>query len=133
REELAANVFELVQPRHRHAGISHNGAAPLGEGLRIEKAKRRRAVAHDERAIVVRQTPAFAPVAERLLRSERRAVVAEGDLRPPRQLKEVVVPDRDPLAEIFRREIASLKDLAGLDLHFPDGRPSVETGALVKE
>src|SRR5205809_1045978 len=91
--------LDLQHLRPQRAG--HGEATPFGEGDRIEEAQRRGSVAHDQRRVVVREAPPFAAVVERPLRRERFAVVDEADVRLPRQLDQLRLPDGDPLTEIL--------------------------------
>src|SRR5262249_62178958 len=80
-----------------------------------------------------RQRPAFALVRERRLRGKRLRVVDERDLVRPRELEEIVVPERDAFAEVLTTEVALLHDLAGVDLHLANRRLAVEPGAFVQK
>src|SRR5213078_2998699 len=80
-----------------------------------------------------RQAPPLAGVAECLLLGERRPVVRECNLRPPCELKEIRLPDRDAFAEILRRHNDALDDLTRLELHLANRRSAVQPGALVEK
>ena len=86
RPDLAVDVLELVQLRHRRAVGAHLDLARDGERLRIAETDRRRAVAHDELPAVVSEPPPFAVVLHRALDFERLEVVHDDDAVLPREL-----------------------------------------------
>src|SRR5215510_8732327 len=48
-------------------------------------------------------------------------------------MKDLILPERDALAEVVAADVAVLQHLAGFELHLPDGRLPVEARALVEK
>src|SRR5438876_666453 len=82
-------------------GIGHQQPAPFRKSGGIEEPKRGGAIAHDDRGLVVSQTPAFALVLERAQPLERAAVVDKPKVRLPGELKQLRLPERDAFAEVL--------------------------------
>src|SRR5262245_4762086 len=128
--DQAVHELELVQVIDVAVAILHLHATDLRQRLRIEEAKRRRAVAQDESGTVVRKPPPFATVRKTSTYLERLAVVHEPDPRFPRQLEELVAELGQPFGEVASRNVLPLDHRSRIEAHLPERGSAVQTGAL---
>src|SRR5579871_1082116 len=82
--------------------------------------------------IVVSQTPSLAVVVKSLEQAKTETVVHEGFMRYPGQLDQSAVPFGQAFSEIVWPQIVILQDLPRGKIHHPEGRPSIESCALVE-
>src|SRR5262249_8691656 len=100
---------------------------------RIENSHGRRPVAHVDLAIPMSESPAFARIGESLPLPKIGQRPDKADLALPRKLNDPVVQDRDAFTEITRVDVGLQKDLPRFELHFSDGRPTVQPRAFIQE
>src|ERR1019366_2938919 len=126
REEFAFHPFELVELRERQAMAKHADRARDLECRWVEKTNLVRAVAHDERAAVGGEAPAFAGVGELALHLERLEPIDEALLVFPFELENLPAEHRYALAEILRRQPHLLKHAAGLQVDLAERGVALE-------
>ena len=102
-------------------------------GRRIQKAKERAPVAHDQSLAVIGQTPAFTAIRERALALERGAVVQKTDAGLPGEFVDGVVHDGDPFAEVLRVHFLELQHLTVFEADLANCRTAVQPGAFVQD
>lgn len=130
--DLAVNVFKLVELCDGLAVVGDGKAANFLEGVGIEEAQNRAAVAEDERSGIVRETPAFTLVVEGAEEPEGQAIVNECGVRLPRELDECVLPIGKALPEVSIGIELHAKNSAGLEIFFAQCRLPLDSGALVE-
>jgi hypothetical protein len=131
-EDLAMDVFELIELVDGLAMIADADGALDSEGGRIEKTQSGCAVAEDKLLAVLREAPALAGVVLHAQRRERGAVVEEGAVGLPGELDERVAPAGEALCEELRGDVAALDGLSGGEVFFPKGGLAVKAGAFVE-
>src|SRR6185437_12282626 len=124
--------FQLVELIYGPASSGHMDAAQFMQGLRIQDAQLRCAVAHDDLAVITGQRPTFTRILEMTLHRESVQVVDEADLRLPGQADQTIAPVGNTLTEVLRRQVVVEHDLAGFQADLTNARVPLEAGALIQ-
>src|SRR5439155_23161348 len=108
REDLAANIFQLVQFVDGGAAISHSDASRLLKGCGVEKMERVTSIAHDEPVLVTCETPPLTRVTKRVLLLETHKVVDKPNIGLRRELDQAAVPIAQAIREVCRIDAIQL-------------------------
>jgi hypothetical protein len=129
-KDLAMDVLQFVQPVHPPTSAVNHQTPHDSEILRIDESQRGRTVAHDQMRAIVGQPPTFALVTQTAQFVERLLVVDDGQTVAPSQLVDPVAEHRDPFAEQVARQLSATAHSTTLQLHPPECRLAVLTGAF---
>ena len=114
RVDFSAHIFELVELGNGRLAVFDHDAARYRECHGIEEAQCGGAVAQDEAAAVLRESPAFAVVVEGAQLAKTEAVIDKAGVRQPGELHECAAPVGEPFSKIFARNGNFLLDVAGI-------------------
>jgi hypothetical protein len=113
------NIFQFVQRIDRAFAVMNGDAAHFLERRRVPQPDLRRAVAHIDLMPIVGHAPAFPGIFEFPNPLKTIPVVDEAPMRLPRELKDSLIEQRDPFAEVFRSYMDFLQDLSRRQFHLP--------------
>src|ERR1700719_1581045 len=132
-EDFPIDVLQLVHIHNRFASRVHFQRARQLKRNRVEVANLVRAVAQDQRFIIVREPPTFRVVSKFPNLPKTAKVIDKSFLREPRELVDLSMKNRQTLAKVLWREIDLLYDFAGLQGDFTQRRLARDTRAFIKK
>src|SRR5882762_2470733 len=131
-QDFTVDVFQLIQIRHTLTFRVQFDRARHGERNWIDVANLVRAVAHDQRLVVVGEAPAFGVVRKFPDLPEGAKVINEPFFRQPRKLIDLAVKNCQSLAEVFRGKTDFLDDLSSVKRNLTQSRLASDPSAFVE-
>src|SRR5882724_6748619 len=132
RINLPFDELQLIELANDFASVFHHDMTRFSKSFRIAKAQRRRPIAGNQFLPRTSHAPALPRVGKALHHLQAESVIDETDMRLPGPLVNIGTPIHDPLAKIFRRQIATLQYPSRFWSNRQDRRVPTDSDSFIK-